>query len=223
MRDKGWRRSSNKAARGLCLPDRWKGKGGQRLGKRIRRTKAEVSSFKSEACDAFLSDDMMEVSGQNLWYTQSLWLGDNSKCLISRIQGTPCRGHSLAAEGNGKKQEGHLLSSRSKARIPESTRRLLREGEVDVWCTWGFVWMNPVVIRSWSKSLRVESWWGQATRSSHITDLRAGHWKCFTWSSRRNFKNLKTPVSLSHLALRRLKAEKQASRGEQFLMEVRTA
>ena len=180
MRDKGWRRSSNKAARGLCLPDMMKRKRESVTWKEDTKNKSwRISSFKSEAYDTFLSDDMMEVSGQNLWYTQSLWLGDNSKCLISRIQRTPCRGHSLAAEGNGKKQEGYLLSSMSKARIPESTRRLLREGEVDVWCTWGFVWMNPVVIRSWSKSLRVESWWGQATRSSHITDLRARTLKMF--------------------------------------------
>lgn len=188
MRDKGWRRSSNKAARGLCLPDMMKRKRESVTWKEDTKNKSwSISSFRSEACDTFLSDDMMEVSGQNLWYTQSLWLGANSKCLISRTQRTPCRGHSLAAEGNRKKQEGHLLSPMSKARIPESTRRLLREGVVYVWSRRGFAWINPVMIRSWSKSLRVESWWGQAARSLHITDLTAGHWKCFTWSSWRRF------------------------------------
>lgn len=200
MRDKGWGRSWNKAAKGFSLSDMMKRKRESVTWKENMKNESwRISSFRSQACDTWLWYDMMEVSGQNL-FTQSLWFGDNSKFLISRIQSTPCRGHSLAAEGNRKKQEGHLLSSMSKVRIPESTKRLLREGEVYVWCRRGFSWINHVMIRSWSKSLWMESWWGQATGSLHITDLRAGHRKCFTLSSQKRFKkfeNASIPQSFS--------------------------
>lgn len=104
MRDKGWGRSWNKAAKGLSLPDMMKRKRESVTWKENMKNKSwKISSFKSQACDTWISDDMMEVSGQKLWYTQSLWFGDNCKFLISRIQSTPCRGHSLAAEGKRKK------------------------------------------------------------------------------------------------------------------------
>ena len=160
MRDKGWGRSWNKAAKGLSLPDMMKRKRESVTWKENMKNKSwKISSFKSQACDTWISDDMMEVSGQKLWYTQSLWFGDNCKFLISRIQSTPCRGHSLAAEGKRKKQEGHLLSFMSKVRIPESTRRLLREGEVYVWCRRGFTWVNQVMIRSLQCSVLTFVFW----------------------------------------------------------------
>lgn len=137
MRDKALGRSWDKAAKGLSLPDmmkRKKKKASVTWKEDMKNKSWRIISFRNQACNTQTPEDMMEISGWNLRYTQSAWLGNNPKFCISGIQTTLCRGHSLAAEWQRKKQEGHLLSSPSKARIPENTRRVLREAEVYVWC-----------------------------------------------------------------------------------------
>lgn len=97
MRDKGWEGSWDRASKCLSLPKmmkRKKKRGPVSWKDPMKNKSSRIISFRNQACNTWIPKDIMEISGQNLQCTQTLWLGSNQKFCIPGIQTTPCRGHS---------------------------------------------------------------------------------------------------------------------------------